>query len=270
MKRLPSVSLFLSVVLSLCFSSINYTFAQEYEPTVGQEGKDVIWVPTPENLIKAMLDMAKITPDDFLMDLGSGDGRIVIAAAKRGTRAVGIEYNPDMVALSKRNAEKAGVSDKATFINADIFESDLSKATVITMYLLPQLNLKLRPTILNLKPGTRIVSHAFSMGEWTPDQTAVEDGRTAFLWIVPAKAEGSWTWQTNPGTGELKLTQEFQNIKGTLKLNGKETTIKNAKLEGDHISFSAGTQEFSGRIKDKTIVGTITEKWSPVLWQIKQ
>ena len=277
MKTSHWLALCLSAILFLCFTAINYSFAQEYEPTVGQEGKDVIWVPTPENLIKAMLDMAKITPDDSLIDLGSGDGRIVIAAAKRGTRAVGIEYNPDMVALSRRNAEKAGVSDKATFMNADIFESDFSKATVITMYLLPQLNLKLRPTILNLKPGTRIVSHAFSMGEWTPDQTAVEDGRTAFLWIVPAKAEGSWTWQTSSGVGELKLTQEFQNIKGTLKLDGRDTTItniKNARLEGDHISFSAGSKEYSGRINGKMIEGTaktnnIEEQWSAVLWQIK-
>ncbi len=131
--------------------------------------------------------------------MGSGDGRIVIAAAKRGARAIGFEFNPDMVELSKRNAEKAGVSDKATFVNADIFESDFSKATVITMYLLPQLNLKLRPTILNLKPGTRVVSHAFTMGEWSADQTVEQEGRTAYLWIVPAKVEGTWTWQTNPG-----------------------------------------------------------------------
>ncbi len=273
MKRSACVVVSLFAILFL--SSVNYTVAQEYEPTVGQEGKDVIWVPTPENLITAMLDMAKVTPNDFLIDLGSGDGRIVIAAAKRGIKAQGFEYNPDMVALSKRNAEKAGVSDKATFVNADIFESDFSKATVITMYLLPQLNLKLRPTILNLKPGTRIVSHAFSMGEWTPDQTVVVDGRTAFLWIVPAKAEGTWTWETNPSIAELKLTQSFQNLKGTLKLNGKETAIKDAKLDGDRISFSAGTKEYSGRIKENVIEGTartnnLEEKWSAVLWQIKQ
>ncbi len=177
------------VLLAATFLLFTQGFAnaQEYEPSVGQQGKDVIWVPTPEDLVQAMLDLAKVTPNDFVMDLGSGDGRIVIAAAKRGARAVGIEYNPDMVELSRRNAEKAGVSDKATFVNADIFATDFSQATVITMYLLPQLNLRLKPVILNLKPGTRIVSHAFTMGDWAPEQTIEKEGRTAYLWIVPKK-----------------------------------------------------------------------------------
>ena len=276
MKRSHWIAIALSLVF--CFSAINNTFAQEYEPYVGQQGKDVIWVPTPDGLILAMLDMAKVTSDDYVIDLGSGDGRIVIAAAKRGARAVGIEFNPDMVALSRRNAEKERVSDKATFLNADIFESDFSKATVITMYLLPQLNLKLRPIILSLKPGTRIVSNSFTMGEWEADRKAEAENRTAYFWLVPAKVEGSWTWQTNSGIAELKLTQSFQNIKGMLKLSGNDTTItaiKDAKLEGDHISFSAGTQEYSGRVNGKVIEGTaktnnIEEKWSAVLWQIKQ
>jgi precorrin-6B methylase 2 len=273
MKRSHWIVSALTLILS--FSAVNSTFSQEYEPYVGQQGKDVIWVPTPDGLILAMLDMAKVTSDDYVIDLGSGDGRIVIAAAKRGAHAVGIEFNPDMVALSKRNAEKEGVSDKATFLNADIFESDFSKATVITMYLLPQLNLKLRPTILNLKPGTRIVSNSFTMGEWAADQKAEAESRTAYFWIVPAKVGGSWTWQTNSGIAELKLAQNFQSIKGTLKLNGKEIAIKDSKLEGDHINFSAGAQEFSGRVNGKVIEGTaktnnIEEKWSAVLWQIKQ
>jgi SAM-dependent methyltransferase len=186
MKRIFYVAL---ITLFLGFASINAS-AQEFEPSIGQEGKDVIWVPTPDSLVEAMLDVAKVTPSDYVIDLGSGDGRIVIAAAKRGARAVGFEFNPDMVALSRRNAEKEGVSDKATFVNADLFESDFSKATVITMYLLPQLNLKLRPKLLDLKPGTRIVSHAFTMGEWNPDKTVEREGRTAYLWIVPAKTEG--------------------------------------------------------------------------------
>ncbi len=241
--------------------------AQQYEPRVGQEGKDVIWVPTPEELVQAMLDVAKVTPEDFVMDLGSGDGRIVIAAAKRGARAVGIEYNPDMVELSRRNAEKAGVSDKATFLNADIFATDFSKATVITMYLLPQLNLKLRPTILDLKPGTRIVSHSFTMGEWSPDQTVEKDGRTAYLWIVPAKVEGAWTWPTGSGSAELKLTQSFQNVSGTLKINGKEFPIENGKLDGNHISFKAGENEYAGTVNGKSIEGAVTvkSKWSAAL-----
>jgi SAM-dependent methyltransferase len=231
--------------------------AQQYEPSVGQEGKDVIWVPTPEDLVQAMLDLGKVTSNDIVMDLGSGDGRIVIAAAKRGARATGIEYNPDMVALSRRNAEQAGVSDKAAFLNADLFATDFHKATVITMYLLPSLNLKLRPTILELKPGTRVVSHAFNMAEWEADQTVEKDGRTAYLWIVPAKVEGVWRWQASSDSAELQLTQTFQIIKGQLRINGKSVPLENAKLQGDHISFGAAGQEYSGRVNSGSIEGTI-------------
>ena len=258
------------ILLSSLLLSASAVTAQQYEPSVGQEGKDVIWVPTPEDLVQAMLDIARVTASDYVMDLGSGDGRIVIAAAKRGARAVGIEYNPDMVALSKRNAEKAGVSDKATFLNADIFESDFSKATVITMYLLPQLNLKLRPTILALKPGTRVVSHSFTMGEWVQDQVVERQGRTAYLWIVPANVAGAWAWQTGAGAAELKISQNFQMIEGKLKVNGREAAIENAKLDGDHIHFTAGGQTYSGRVSGQSIEGTITgsgpaQKWSAAL-----
>ena len=172
----PARHLHVSVLTLLLFFSACGVLAQTaqkpYEPQVGQEGKDVIWVPTPQGLVDKMLDMAKVTSSDYIIDLGSGDGRTVITAAKRGARATGIEYNPDMVELSKANATKAGVSAKAAFMKADIFESDFSEATVITMYLLPQLNVKLRPKILDLKPGTRIVSHAFTMEEWMADQTS--------------------------------------------------------------------------------------------------
>src|SRR5262244_659838 len=191
--------------------------AKEYEPSVGQEGKDVVWVPTPQALVDKMLDMAKVTPKDYVIDLGSGDGRTVITAAKRGAKALGIEYNPDMVELSKRNAAKEGVGDKATFQKADLFESDFSQATVITMFLLPDINLKLRPKILDLKPGTRIVSNTFTMDDWKADETAsITEGCTswctALLWIVPAKVEGTWKL----AQGELKLTQKYQDISGTL------------------------------------------------------
>jgi precorrin-6B methylase 2 len=142
----------------------------EYKPQVGQEGKDVIWVPTPQELVDKMLDMAKVTPADYVIDLGSGDGRTVISAAKRGAKALGIEYNPDMVELSKRNAAKERVSDRASFIKADLFESDFSQATVITMFLLPGINIRLRPKLLDLRPGTRIVSNSFTMGEWAADE----------------------------------------------------------------------------------------------------
>jgi precorrin-6B methylase 2 len=181
-----------------------------FEPRVGQPGKDVVWVPTPQALVDRMLDIAKVTPTDFVMDLGSGDGRTVITAAKRGATAMGVEFNPDMVELSKRNAQKEGVANKATFVQGDLFKADLSKATVITMFLLPSINMQLRPSILNLKPGTRIVSNTFTMEDWQADQTeSVTDNCsswcTALLWIVPAKVQG--TWKTP--TGNLTLTQEF-------------------------------------------------------------
>jgi SAM-dependent methyltransferase len=266
-NRKCAVTLLLAAFLSIAIPTFAYAQAQPYEPTVGQEGKDVIWVPTPDDLVQAMLDLAKVTANDILMDLGSGDGRIVIAAAKRGVQATGIEYNPDMVALSKRNAEKAGVDGKANFVNADLFATDFSKATVITMYLLPQLNLKLRPIILDLKPGTRIVSHAFTMGEWTADQTVEKEYRTAYLWIVPAKVEGVWTWQASPGQAELRLSQSFQVFSGSLKINGKESQIKNGQLEGARISFTAGEQEYSGRVNGNAIEGTFKtgaqeQKWA--------
>ncbi len=235
----------------------------QYQPSVGQPGKDVIWVPTPDELIAAMLDAAKVTPNDFVVDLGSGDGRIVIAAAKRGARAMGVEYNPDMVQLSKENALKAGVAGKATFVNGDIFEADFSKATVVTMYLLPDLNMKLRPKILEMKPGTRVVTNSFTMEDWEPDQTISEGGRTGYLWYVPAKVAGSWTW----ANAQLALKQNFQKIEGSLILNGKDVPIQNARLQGNHISFAVGTVQYSGLVTGNTITGTTKAGTGPeVKW----
>jgi precorrin-6B methylase 2 len=219
--------------------------AGQFEPRVGQPGKDVVWVPTPQALVDKMLDMAKVTPNDFVMDLGSGDGRTVITAAKRGATAMGIEYNPDMVELSKRNAQKEGVSAKATFVQADLFKADLSKATVITMFLLPSINMQLRPSILNLKPGTRIVANTFTMEDWEADETqSVTDNCsswcTALLWIVPAKVQG--TWKTPQGN--MTLTQTFQNVTGNL--NG--TAITAGKLNGDEISLTAGGTTSTGTV----------------------
>jgi SAM-dependent methyltransferase len=242
---------------------------QDYQPEVGQSGKDVVWVPTPQALVDKMLDLGRVTAVDYVIDLGSGDGRTVITAAKRGARALGIEYNPDMVALSQRNAAKEGVGGKATFTKADLFESDFSQATVITMFLLPDINLKLRPKILGLKPGTRIVSNSFTMGEWQHDrsvQATEKEGCqsycTAYLWIVPAKVEGSWKLPE----GELTLKQSFQMITGTLRAGGKETAIK-GRLSGDQISFKAGDAQYSGRINANGIKGTVkagsgTTEWT--------
>ena len=254
---------------------------KEYTPSVGQEGKDVIWVPTPQALVERMLEMAKLTPADIHYDLGSGDGRTVIAAAKRGAQAVGVEFNPDMVALSDRAAAKEGVSAKAKFINGDIFQTDFSHATVVTLYLLPSLNLKLRPTILRMKPGTRVVSHAFSMDDWQPDQTDNVEGRTAYLWIVPAPVEGTWRWSvqgSGPKEYELGLRQQYQQVEGLAKLDGRMGQLRNVKLRGDQISFSvheiAGTsgtlrRDFTGRVSGNTMQGVMKQangaaevKWS--------
>jgi phospholipid N-methyltransferase len=250
---------------------------QEYTPTVGQEGKDVIWVPTPQALVERMLEMAKVTPQDYVIDLGSGDGRTVITAAKRGVRSLGIEYNPDMVELSRRNAEKAGVAGSAQFIQGDIFQTDFSQATVLTLYLLPSLNLKLRPTILKMKPGTRVVSHAFTMDDWQADQTESVEGRTAYLWIVPAPVEGTWRWNisgSGPRDYELVLRQHYQQVEGLVKLNGKTGQLRNVRLRGDAISFTVfeptGSnpirRDFTGRVSGETIEGMVKLPGGEAKW----
>jgi len=242
-----------------------------YEPTEGQGGKDVIWLPTAQALAEKMLNLAQVTPQDYLIDLGSGDGRIVIAAAKRGARAHGIEYNPDMVELSKRNAVREGVADKATFVEADLFESNFSAATVITMFLLPEINMKLRPAILDLKPGTRVVSNSFDMEDWKADQAVAvgkEEGCDsnyceAFLWIVPAKVEGRWKLSQ----GELSIKQTYQMISGEYTSGTGRTPIADGRLSGDRISFRIGDALYAGRVTGASMEGIVasgngTAKWS--------
>jgi hypothetical protein len=224
-----------------------------FEPQSGQAGKDVVWVPTPQALVEKMLDMAKLTPQDFHMDLGSGDGRTVITAAKRGARSLGIEYNPKMVELSRFNAKQAGVSERATFTEADLFETDFSKAQVVTLFLLPSINMRLRPKILDMRPGTRIVANTFTMEDWQGDQTEVLGGDctswcTAILWIVPAKVNGAWKMPQ----GALTISQSFQNFTGTLG----STPISDGKLRGDEITFSAGGVTYTGKVDGNTIRGT--------------
>jgi SAM-dependent methyltransferase len=244
-----------SLLFTACVGALAQTQTQTYEPTVGQEGKDVVWVPTPQALVDKMLDAAKVTANDYVVDLGSGDGRTVITAAKRGAKALGIEYNPDMVELSKRNAEKAGVSAKATFVKADLFETDFSKAQVITMFLLPSINMRLRPTILKMKPGTRIVSNTFTMEDWMPDQTETIGGDcvswcTALLWIVPAQVQG--TWQL--GANTLTLQQNFQMLTGSLG-----TTKLTGRLKGDEITLTSDAMKYVGKVEGSSMKGT---NWS--------
>lgn len=225
-----------------------------YAPVSGQPGKDVVWVPSPQALVDRMLDMAGATPADSLVDLGSGDGRTVITAARRGIRALGVEYNPDMVALARAAADQAGVAERARFVQGDIFETDFSEATVLTLFLLPNLNIRLRPTILRMKPGTRVVSNTFDMDDWVPDQWIEAGGDCesfcrAYKWTVPAKVGGTWRL---PG-GELKLTQIYQTVTGLLSVAGKDVPITEGRLDGAAISFAAGGERYTGTVNGTTI-----------------
>ncbi|MFC1541053.1 class I SAM-dependent methyltransferase [Candidatus Latescibacterota bacterium] len=254
--------LFLSCVIALAQSE-----DEGFQPQSGQSGKDVVWVPTTNELVDVMLDLAELTSDDFLIDLGSGDGRTVIAAAKRGARAHGVEFNPKMVELSRKRAEEAGVSDKVTFVEGDLFEADISDATVITLFLLTSINLKLRPTLLELKPGTRIVTNTFTMEAWEADSTAsVEDPYstwgTALLWIVPAKAAG--TWKLSEGT--LTLDQEFQMLSGTLNNGNATIPIEDGRMRGTNISFSADDSQYIGSVNGNAIEGTVSSNGSDSSW----
>jgi hypothetical protein len=236
-----------------------------YTPRVGQEGKDVVWVPTADSLVARMLDMAELQPGDRLVDLGSGDGRTVIAAARRGIPSRGIEYNADLVVLSQQNAEAAGVADLARFEQGDIFESDFSDATVVTLFLLPALNLRLRPILLDMPPGTRIVSNSFHMDEWQSDERVTVEGECstwcrAYKWVVPAKVGGAWKL----GSGELKLTQTFQMLEGTLDAAGQTVEIADARMDGTQIRFAIGERLYTGEVGGNTMRGTIDGKtpWS--------
>lgn len=226
----------------------------EYQPSVGQAGKDVVWVPTPDEVVQKMLDMAEVKPGERVVDLGSGDGKIAIAAAQRGARARGIEYNPDLVALSRRNAQKAGV--KVDFEQGDIFKSDFRNADVVTLYLLPSLNEKLRPILLDMKPGTRVTSHQFRMGDWEPDETVTVGNRDAHLWIVPARLQGRWELRMNGDDApsmELTLDQQNQMLSGRARWDGRNFTLADARVRGRQVQFTltdeaGAAHRFEGRI----------------------
>jgi SAM-dependent methyltransferase len=257
------------VALALaCALLVAPAFAQqkngEYRPQVGQSGKDVIWVPTPDEVVDRMLTMAQVKPGDTVYDLGAGDGKIAIAAAKKfGARSYGIEYNPDMAKYAQTNAQKAGVAGKATIINGDIFATDFSKATVITMYLLPSLNIKLRPTLLQMRPGTRVVSHSFTMDDWSPDETSSISGRQAYFWIVPANVNGKWGVELSGGSSEkvdVVIDQRFQKIEGWAQFGPVQAGLRDATLRGPDIHFAyvdqAGVRrELSGRVEGGRMEG---------------
>lgn len=233
--------------------------SDRYTPEYGQLGKDVIWIPTPQPVVERMLDMAGLAPQDRLVDLGSGDGVTVIAAARRGATARGIEFNPDLVALSRRRAKEAGVAGRASFERGDIFESDFSDATVVTLFLLPELNLRLRPVLLEMRPGTRIVSNSFDMGDWKPDATAeVTEGCEhycdALMWIVPAKVAGMWTID---GRRSMELAQSYQKIGGIVREGASHWILSDAGMEGARIRFSLGDDLYEGEVRDDVMQGTV-------------
>ena len=252
------------IFLASCFISIaaGATQAQEikepYEPISGQAGKDVVWVPTPPVLVEKMLDMARVTPQDYVMDLGSGDGRNVIAAAKRGARAVGVEYNPDMVELSRRIAAREGVAGKATFAQGDMYEADISQATVLALFLLTENLNRLVPKFLELKPGSRIIVNGFEIDDWKADETGRAEGDceswcTAYLYIVPARVAGTWRLPN----GRLQLEQKFQELTGALSSGGTSMPITKGWLRGNRISFTVGGAEYVGRVSGDTMSGDL-------------
>ncbi len=241
---------------------------EPFVPQLGRHGKDVMWLPTPDALVTRLLSMAGVGPQDRVVDLGSGDGKIVIAAAREfEAPARGVEFDPSMVEVSRRNAEQAGVAQLARFEQGDIFATDFSDATVVAMYLLPELNLRLRPTLMAMPPGTRIVTHQFHMGRWEPDETTLMAHRPGYLWIVPANAGGEWSisYPQDGGQGKATLTisQTFQKIKGTAQMGALQTTLRQPRLSGQRIAFAftdeqGHLREFSGTIQGDRLRGNVS------------
>ena len=264
------------VVTALFVLSTTAAYAQQpatqqkpFEPVSGQAGKDVVWVPSPPDMVDKLMELGKVTASDFVIDLGSGDGRNVIAAAKRGARALGVEYNPDMVALSRRLAQEAGVADKARFVEADMYEYDISKATVMALFLLPVNMNRLAPKFFNLAPGSRIVANTFGIEGWEPDERVTlppasecESWCEALLWIVPAKIGGTWTM----ANGSMTLTQEYQAVQGTITIGGQAQTVVMGRLKGEELTFSAGGLTYKGIAKGNTLTGSVTTPKGELPW----
>lgn len=242
------------------------------EPYVGQAGKDVIWLPAELEMVEKMLDIAKVTPADTVVDLGSGDGRTVIGAAKRGARGIGVELDPVLLATSRRAAEREGVADRATFVQQDLFEFDLSRASVITLFLLDTINLRLRPKLLGLAPGTRVVSNTFTLGEWTRDDAIRDESKpgcsfncVAYLWVVPAKVEGVWRLPQ----GTLTMKQEYQELTGTLDSGGGQLPVA-GRVRGNKIRLTVRGGEYVGRVNGDAIEGTQEVAGTRSTWSAKR
>ena len=255
-----------ALAAALLLAGPAYAQQKDFKPHVGQQGKDVVWVPTPDEVVERMLNMAQTKPEDYVIDLGAGDGKIAIAAAKKfGARSTGIEYNPDMAALAQRSAQAAGVGGKAQIVQGDIFVSDFTQATVLTMYLLPSLNMKLRPQILAMRPGTRVVTHAFNMEDWEPDETSDVDGRRVYLWVVPASVAGRWAMElSGAGASEkisVNLDQRYQKIEGVAYLGSTLAGLREPRLSGFRIAFAyvdnhGVRRDFTGRVTGATMEGS--------------
>jgi hypothetical protein len=267
----PAVSALAATLLLQSAALHAAAAAEPYKPELGQAGKDVIWVPTPPRAVERMLVLAGVGPQDFVIDLGSGDGRIVIAAAlKHGARGFGVDLNPEMVKLSQSRARAAGVADRAQFYVRDLFETDLTPASVVTLYLLPELNLRLRAKLLRLAPGTRVVANAFDMGEWEADVFDTETASALRLWIVPAPVAGRWTWEHRidgrTRRWVLDLNQQFQRVSGVVTSGDARLRVRDPHLRGAEIRFTLLEEprpghgvryDYAGRIKGDAIEGEL-------------
>jgi len=278
---------FFVITVSRCLAVLAFSLCAA--AAVAQDYGDTPYVQTPQVVVDKMLEIAKVSGKDYLIDLGSGDGRMIITAAKRyGARGFGVDLNKSLVTLSNRNAARMGVAKRAVFYERDLHETDLSQADVLTIYLLPEVNLMVRSRILDLKPGTRLVSHDYGFGEWSPDVELVMDapgkpvGRDqkskVMFWVVPSRVAGKWVWQGPAGLYELQLEQVFQKITGTLSAGGRRANIEKAVLTGEHISFEValekGRHEFSGKIINNAIAGDMrvagaAQPWSATRTELR-
>jgi len=258
-RRAFQIVVAFSVVSLAAIANAPAEKGKKFEPVPGMPGKDSVWVPTPFATLEKMYDMAKLTTKDFVIDLGSGDGRAIVAAGKRGARGVGVEWNEDLIAVSNKAAAQAGVSHLAKFVKHDMFSYDISEATVMALFMLPDQLSKLTPRFLDLRPGSRIVMNGFAIPHWTPDETGKATGDcgswcTAHLYFVPAKLAGSWRL----GESDLSLTQNFQMLTGSLTAGGTSTPIANGRINGEEVTFTVGDTQYTGRVSGNTMSGQST------------